>query len=183
MSISFTSIIEAVLFAHAGAMSKKRLASLLDISATELKNPLKQLHEDLENRGLALIETEDEVELRTSPDAASAVKKLRESELSRDLGKAGLETLALVMYKNGATRSEIDFIRGVNSTAALRSLLMRGLIERKEVENDRRKARYDITPEALAHLGISKVDALPRFAQFSSALADRGTLPEPESET
>ena len=71
MSISFPSIIEAVLFASGEAMPKKRLAALLDISADELKNPLKQLHAQLEERGLALVETEDEVELRTAPAAAS----------------------------------------------------------------------------------------------------------------
>lgn len=173
MALSLTSSIEAILFAHGGAMEKKQLAKIIDASASELADALSELHDQLKDRGVMIIETEDEVEMRTSPEAAGVVKKLRESELSRDLGKASLETLALIMYKKGATRSEIDFIRGVNSTAALRTLLLRGLVERSEVEGDRRKARYDVTPEALAHLGVHTLDALPRFGQFNAALNDR----------
>jgi segregation and condensation protein B len=173
MALSTSATIEALLFASGDAMPKKQLAKLIDIPIADLHEELKELHEALDGRGLALIETEDEVELRTTPEAASAVKKYRESELSRDLGKASLETLALIMYKDGATRSEVDFVRGVNSTAALRTLLLRGLISRSEDDTDRRKARYAITPEALAHLGLSKIKDLPRYAQFTAILNEK----------
>ena len=166
------SLIEAVLFAAGEPLKKKRLATLLEMEADDLKSALKALHAGLQGRGLALVETEDEVELRTAPAAATVVKKYRESELSRDLGKASLETLALVLYKKGATRSEIDFVRGVTSSAALRTLLLRGLVERTEDEADRRRARYQPTPEALAHLGVSTIASLPRYEQFTAALAE-----------
>jgi segregation and condensation protein B len=126
----------------------------------------------LAGRGLALVETEEELELRTAPDASGAVKKLRESELSRDLGKASLETLAMIVYRGGATRGEIDWVRGVNSGAAIRTLMLRGLIERTEDANDKRRARYQATVDALAHLGVSRREDLPRYAEFTATLAE-----------
>lgn len=171
MTLSLPATIEAVLFVHGEPMSKKQLSTVLGIPADMVAAGLRELGRSLEHRGLALVETDTEVELRTHADAAAIVKKLRESELSRDLGKASLETLAIILYQNGATRSEIDWVRGVNSTAALRSLLMRGLIEKNEDVTDRRRARYTPTVDALAHLGISNREDLPRYSELAGALA------------
>jgi segregation and condensation protein B len=170
--ISKAAALEAVLFAAGEPLSKKRLATLLDATPEELRDAAITLQKQLLERGLALIEAGEELELRTAPQTAPWVQKLRESELSRDLGKAGLETLAVILYKNGATRGEIDWIRGVNSTAALRSLTLRGLVERAEDANDRRRIRYTATTEALAHLGISSIANLPNHKEFSEALGN-----------
>ena len=77
---------------------------------------------------------------------------------SRDFGKASMETLAAIAYKSGSTRGEIDWVRGVNSSASLHTLLMRGLIEGREDEHDKRRIRYSLTTEALAHLGLSRIN-------------------------
>ena len=159
--------LEALLFASGEAVEKADLAELLSISPKELGMALEALKTALEGRGLALIDSGEEVELRTAPEASDILKKLRESELSRDLGKAGLETLAVVAYRAGSTRSEVDWVRGVNSSASIRTLLLRGLIEGREDPNDRRKIRYQLTTEALSHLGVSSLKELPRFAELS----------------
>ncbi|HEX5774778.1 MAG TPA: SMC-Scp complex subunit ScpB [Candidatus Paceibacterota bacterium] len=173
MALALSARLEAVLFASGEPLEKKRLAALLGVPSSELDEAATELESQLASRGLSLVATDAQFELRTHPEAAEAVKALRESELSRDLGKASLETLAMILYKGGATRGEIDFVRGVNSTAALRSLLMRGLIERTEDASDRRRARYLPTVEALAHLGVGKQEELPRYAEFSAALAEQ----------
>lgn len=160
--------LEALLFASGEPLEKKRLSALLGIKDSELTLALKALESRLEGHGLALIETATEIELRTAPEAASMVKKLRESELARDLGKASIETLAIIAYQAGATRGEIDWVRGVNSSASLRTLLMRGLIEGREDERDKRRVRYSITTEALAHLGIARAEDLPRYAELAT---------------
>jgi segregation and condensation protein B len=157
----------AILFASGEPIERKRLATLLDMKEEELKPVLETLAKLLKGSGVTLIETDNEVELRTAPEAVSFVKKLRESELSRDLGKASMETLAIVAYQKGATRGEIDWVRGVNSSASLRTLLLRGLIEGKEDERDKRRIRYSLTTEALAHLGLTCVENLPRYTELS----------------
>lgn len=165
---SIPAAIEAVLFTSGEPVEKKRLAALLGVSEEELARGIDELTAALVGRGLALVQTESEVELRTSPLVADIVKKLRESELARDLGKASLETLAVVAYQKGATRSEIDWVRGVNSSASLRTLLLRGLVEGREDQVDKRRVRYTLTTDALAHLGLSRAEDLPRFDELAT---------------
>jgi segregation and condensation protein B len=161
--------LHALLFAAGEPMEKKRLALLLGVKEDHVALVIKGLIDSLQGSGVMLIETDTEVELRTSSEAANIVKQLRESEFTRDLGKGSLETLAVVAYQGGATRGEIDWVRGVNSTASLRTLLMRGLIEGREDERDRRRMRYSLTTEALAHLGILHRDDLPRAEELRTA--------------
>ena len=161
----------ALLFAAGEPIEKKRLATLLGISPAELRAALDALGASLAVGGLALVETTEEVELRTGPEAAPLVKKLLEAERGRDLGKAGLETLAVIAYQGSATRSQIDWVRGVNSAASVRSLLLRGLVEGKEDPADKRRIRYALTTDALAHLGIGKLADLPRHDELSRETA------------
>jgi segregation and condensation protein B len=164
--------IEALLFASGEPLEKKRLAAHLGITAEDLRVALAALAEQLHGRGLTLVVTESAAELRTAPEAAELVKQLRESELSRDLGKASLETLAVVAYEDGATRGEIDWVRGVNSSASVRTLLLRGLIEGHEDPRDKRRIRYALTTDALAHLGLGSVHELPRYPELSRGAAE-----------
>ena len=68
---------------RADLLRKKQLAKLLDINDAELAVTLAILADSLTGRGIALVETATEAELRTAPDASAIVKKLRESELAR----------------------------------------------------------------------------------------------------
>ena len=172
--------IEALLFASGESMEKKAIAKVLKLSLEEVALALTGLTEQLAARGITVIETTDTAELRTSPEATDIIKALRAGELARDLGKAGLEVLAIVLYKGGSTRTEIDWVRGVNSSATVRSLLLRGLIEKVEDPEDRRRAKYRPTTEALAHLGLKKAEELPRYAELA-ALADAAAQPETET--
>lgn len=111
-----------------------------------------------------------EVELRTSPDAAECVEAVRKEELSRDIGKAGLETLAIVLYKGPSTRSQIDFIRGVNSSHILRMLTMRGFVRRIDNPDDERSYLYEPTTDLLAALGARKAEDVPEYAAIAEEL-------------
>ncbi len=158
----------ALLFAAGEPLTKKELVELLDISPKDLTSILSALRQSLTIGGLALVETGEEVEIRTSPEAAELVKKLYEAERARDLGKAGLETLAVIAYRPEVTRGQIDWVRGVNSSTSVRTLLVRGLIEGREDPKDRRRICYSLTTEALAHLGLSSVDELPRYTELAA---------------
>ena len=177
----------SLLFASGGPLEKKRLAALIGIEEPELARAVAALADWLRGSGVALVETETEAELRTAPEASAIVRALRENELARDLGKASLETLAIIAYQGGATRGEIDWVRGVSSSASLRTLLLRGLIEGKEDERDKRRMRYTLTTEALAHLGLASVAELPRRTELSSGAAaiieeeTAGSVPEDRS--
>lgn len=175
MSVSLVAKLEALLFQAGEPILKKRIAPLLKVTVDALGDTVDELNTSLSGRGLALIETPTTLELRTSPEVADVVKEYQESELSKDLGKATLETLAIILYKEGAARGDIDWIRGVNSSTALRSLLLRGLIVRSEHEGDKRKAFYNVTSEALAHLGIRNVKDLPRYGELMKSIEEHKT--------
>lgn len=170
MALTLDARLLAVLFAAGEALPKKRLLTLLEVEGGDLASATGALRDRLQGSGLALLETADELEVRTDAEASEDVKVLRESELSRDLGKASLETMAMILYRGGAARGEIDFVRGVNSAAAIRTLLLRGLIERIDDPSDKRRAKYLPTIDALAHLGVSKREDLPRFTEFTATL-------------
>ena len=94
---------------------------------------------------------------------SSLIEKLTKEELMKDLGKAGLETLSIILYQGPLPRAEIDYIRGVNSQFILRNMLIRGLIEKVENPADRRSFLYKPTMQLLAHLGLSSTSSLPDF--------------------
>ena len=87
---------------------------------------------------------------------------MKKEELSRELSKASLETLTIILYTDGVTRSEIDFIRGVNSSFILRNLSVRGLIEKSDAKEGRRNAYYP-TLDTLAYMGVTRREELPDF--------------------
>ena len=166
------SIIEAILFYKGEPVSTGELARLTGVNGTELEQALQTLAHKLDGRGLALLRAGDEVELRTSADAAVLLGKLRTEELTRDLGKAGSETLAIILYHGPVSRATVDYIRGVNSTFIIRSLLVRGLVERIPNESDQRSFLYQPTVELLAHLGVAKVEDLPNYRAIRDELAN-----------
>lgn len=158
--------IEGILFYAARPMTTVELAKATELPLAIVKEALQNLRSTLEGRGIALIETDEEVVLATAPSLAPSIEALRKEELRRDIGKAGAETLAIIAYLGSATRAQIDFIRGVNSTFILRNLMVRGLVERTEHASDKRSFAYKPTLELFAHLGITRREELPHYAEM-----------------
>ena len=163
MSLSLASQIEALLFWKAEPVSIKKLASLLGKSEEEIKAALIFLRGALSERGITLIQLENEVTLGTAKEASELIESLTKEELTKDLGKAGLETLSIILYQGPISRAEIDYIRGVNSQFILRNLLVRGLIERIDNPKDQRSFLYKPTLQLLSFIGISKIEDIPEF--------------------
>jgi segregation and condensation protein B len=157
--------IEAILFWKAEPVSIKKLASLLNVKAEEVKAGLVELENALRGRGVTLVQTDEDVMLGTAKELSPLIEQLTKDELTRDLGKAGLETLSIVLYQGPISRADIDYIRGVNSQFILRALLIRGLVERVDNPSDARSYLYKPTLDLLSNLGVSKISELPEFDQ------------------
>src|SRR5262249_35884275 len=85
---------------------------------------------------------------------------------------AVLETLAVVSYRQPVTRTQIEFIRGVNSDRALASLIQHGLVtEVGRASTIGRPALFGTTPEFLQQFGLSSLEALPRPELTDAELA------------
>ena len=126
------------------------------------------LRGSLNERGITLIQLEDEVTLGTSKEASELIESLTKEELTKDIGKAGLETLSIILYQGPISRAELDYIRGVNSQFILRNLLVRGLIEKIDNPKDQRSFLYKPTLQLLSFIGISKIEDIPDFQSVKS---------------
>lgn len=175
--------IEAILFWKAEPVPIKKLAQLLNASVEDTRAGLTALENALQGRGLALVSTDDEVMLGTAKEMSSLIEALTKDELTKDLGKAGLETISIVLYQGPISRADIDYIRGVNSQFILRALLIRGLIERVDNPEDARSFLYKPTLELLSHLGVSKITDLPEYEQVRAEIDALQKKPEEQTIT
>jgi len=169
--------IEAVLFFKGEPVTLKKLGEVLKVPPHELLEAISHLKENLKDRGIVLQEKENEYTLGTHMELAEMVENLQKEELNKDLSKATIETLSIVLYKNGATRSEIDYIRGVNSNFTLRALSVRGLVEKVTDPKDARRYIYKPTFELLSFMGVTEVNQLPDYeatlANLSNTIKDQ----------
>lgn len=155
--------IEAVLFYKNEPTEIKFLVKILDSEEKEVREALANLGHSLEKRGICLIQTDTEASLAASIETKEVIEKITKDEMSKDIGKAGLETLAIILYNGPITRREIDYIRGVNSTFILRNLNIRGLIEREADPSNKKTFKYRGSLDLLAHLGIKNIEELPQY--------------------
>lgn len=173
--------LEAILFYKNEPVSVKELSKILDCDEKRVQEAANKLEQSLTGRGITIIQTDTELALATSKESEFLIEKIAKDELSRDIGKAGLETLAIILYTGGVSRREIDYIRGVNSTFILRNLAMRGLVEREQDTKDGRGFRYKGSLNLLSHLGIKRASELPEFAAFKQKL-DEAKVGETEAD-
>jgi segregation and condensation protein B len=162
--------IEAILFYSGEPVSFKDLAKTLEVSVEEVSVSVENLRTNLQNRGVSVVIHDNTATLATASGYSDLIQKMIKEERERDLGKAGIETLSIIAYKGPVSKKEIEYIRGVNSQYALRSLLLRGLVEKKSVEGDDRMVGYIITTDALMYLGLTKVEDLPEYADIQKKL-------------
>jgi segregation and condensation protein B len=172
--------IEAILFWKGEPQSIKKLAASLGKKEEEILAGLEILKEKIKDRGVELVQKNDEVMLGTSSKLSHIIERLTKEELVRDLGRAGLETISIIAYKGPISRAEIDYIRGVQSTFILRNLQIRGLVERIENEKDKRSFLYRPTFELLQFLGVSKVEDLPEYEKVQAEFSQNLTEKKPE---
>ena len=162
--------IEAILFWKGEPISRKRLGEVLKVGNTEINEGVEKLKENLKERGVVLIEKGEEVMLGTAPELSKLFEDLQKEELNKDLSKASLEALSIILYKNGVNRSEIDYIRGVNSSFTLRALSVRGLIERSLDAKDNRRYIYKPSFELLSFMGVKSIEELPDYSEVSNSI-------------
>ncbi len=163
--------IEAILFFRGENVSIKNIAKILEKTPAEIEQGIEMLKKRLEAGALTIVTKDDEIMLATRAEVAPLIEGLVKEEINRDLGKAGLETLSIVLYKGPIARREIDYIRGVNSQFILRNLLVRGLVEKIVDEKGERRFLYRPTFELLQMLSISNISELPEYEKVQEELA------------
>lgn len=156
-----------ILFYKAAPVKKATLGRILTAEPEVINQAIEAADNLLAAGPFRLIVTESELELVTAPALAPLIESIRKDELKRDIGKAGAETLAVILYRGPIARAEIDRIRGVNSSFILRNLLVRGLIER---QTEKGRSTFMVTTALLAQLGLTDRRQLPDWAAVMDKL-------------
>lgn len=158
------SVLEAALFASAEPLPLNRLTRVLGAwSRKQVVAALAELGErqERETSGLRVVETAGGYQLRSSAEYAPWVRKFFVEKPPR-LSRAVLETLAVVAYRQPATRGEVEAVRGVNCDAVLGTLTARGLIEvNGRRPSPGRPVEYGTTQGFLELFSLKNLDELP----------------------
>lgn len=168
--MSLETQIEGILFYKTNPVSKESLATLLHVPIQDIERAIENLRTQLFGHALQLVTTDTMVQMTLIPDVTSLIEILKKDELRADIGKAGAETLSIILYRGPCSRVVVDKIRGVNSTYIIRDLLIRGLIEKRGHPTDSRSSLYAVTPELLNHMGLTSKETLPEFQSIMDAL-------------
>ncbi len=159
----------ALLFTSGEGITFARLEQALGVTRAVLDDITVRAVPLLSALGLQLAIGPTKISVATSTDVSEVVRTFVGEELKSNLSRTALETITIVLYKGPVSRSAIDYIRGVNSTYALQSLLARGLIERRVNPKDARSYVYTVSEEFLRYLGIMHPSELPAFESLSTA--------------
>ncbi|MBI4084898.1 MAG: SMC-Scp complex subunit ScpB [Candidatus Liptonbacteria bacterium] len=165
--------LEALLFIHGEALSKKKAAKLLELDKENFDSLLSEMEKrlDSESRGLVIIKDEEKIQLGTKPAFAKLLENFVKEELSEDLTPATLEVLSIIAYLGPVSRAEIDYRRGVNSSFTVRNLMLRGLIERFSDPERPVSFLYRPTFEFFKHIGVKNREELPDFRKLKESLS------------
>jgi segregation and condensation protein B len=173
-------VLEALLFASDAPVPLATLVEVLDgppaADVTELLAELKLEYESTE-RGVALGEIAGGYQILSRKECAPWIDRMLRVRRKTRLSRAGLETLAIVAYKQPITKVEIDSIRGVDSSGSLHTLLERNLVLiRGRSKAVGRPLLYGTTPEFLSYMGVNDLDDLPELKELGSVLEERERL-------
>ena len=172
-SAELKAVVEALIFASPEPITARTLFKLLaDEPKEDITAAVQALRAEYDQRpGLQFVEVAGGYQIVTRPELHEWVRRLFHERSSQKLTVQGLETLAVIAYKQPVTALEISDIRGVNTSGVLSTLLERHLIKivgRKNVVG--RPFLYATTREFLIRFGLNDLGDLPKVEDMAEAL-------------
>jgi len=178
IDINLKHIVESILFASEEELSLKQIKDLLDASRVpatlrEIEGAIVSLNEEYHSAGSAfeIVSIAGGYQFATRKEYSEYVGKMRIESQRKKLSQSALETLSIIAYKQPISRSEIEFIRGVNVDYIVNSLLERDLIMIKgRATTPGRPILYGTTKNFLKIIGLESIDDLPRLREINEIL-------------
>ena len=168
--------VEAILFAAEEPLDIESIKMRMTIKSN-VANILESLEKQYKNRGINLICISNKWSFRTAANLSKLMNLQKSTQ--KKLSKAAIETLAIIVYHQPVTRSEVEEIRGVAfATGTMEILLELNWVRpsgRKDVPG--KPIQYVTTDEFLSHFNLQKLSDLPNVEELSSAgLIDTGNI-------
>ena len=168
----YKAALEAVLFAVAEPISTDRLAELLEIEPQVVERLCEHLRDEYaeSSHGIQLLCLEGDWQFATKPVFGDYVKAALDRRRNVPLSSAALEVLAIIAYNQPVTRAFVEQIRGVDSSSAVNSLVVRDLVEEAgRLELPGRPIAYRTTANFLRCFGLQSLDELPDITAAAQA--------------
>ena len=160
--------IEAILFAASEPLDVETIEKRIQTSIN-LKKILENLKETYKKRGINLVCIKNKWSFRTAEDLSKLMALQKSTQ--KKLSKATVETLAIIVYHQPVTRSEIEEIIGVSfASNTLEILLELDWVRpsgRKDVPG--KPIQYATTENFLNHFNIQRLSDLPTIEELGSA--------------
>ncbi|MEZ8219865.1 segregation and condensation protein B [Candidatus Fervidibacteria bacterium JGI MDM2 JNZ-1-D12] len=164
--------LECVLFMATKPLPLEEVARILQVPLDEALMLLNELAVEYERRsGLAIVEVAGGWRMVTRPEFAPYIARLHPPQRIR-LSRGSLEVLAIIAYHQPITRPEIEQLRGVDSSAAIQSLLEHGLIQVVGYKETVGRPRlYATTQKFLELFGLRSLEELPPLREWQEQAA------------
>ena len=172
--------VEAILYVAGEPVEEEAIRMALGVTPMEIQDALEALSSayEFDRRGIRLLRFGRSVQLSTRPEYAPYVERLLQPVQRQNLSQAAMETLAVIAYRQPATRGDVEAVRGVKCDYSVQSLLGKGLIEEAGKRDTLGRPTLFVTTDLfLRHFGIASLEELPQI-DFSAATE----APEDEAE-
>ncbi|MGB2869164.1 MAG: SMC-Scp complex subunit ScpB [Bacteroidota bacterium] len=178
------SLIEALIFAAQEPLTPKQMKAIYEgdrrestrtIETETIREIVAELNEEYEKTGKAyrIVPIAEGYQFATLSQYAEWIGKLYKEQGRRKLSQSGIETLAIVAYKQPVTKGEVEAIRGVNCDYVLKTLLEKELVTvTGRAETVGRPLLYGTTREFLQHFGLNEITDLPRPREIEEILGE-----------
>jgi segregation and condensation protein B len=163
--------LESIIFiAGEDGISVATIATALNQPEEGIANMIVELQSLCESssRPYSVISIKGSVSFVTKPKYSSVISSVRVQVEKQPLTKSHIEVLSILMYNGPTTKIDIDAYRGVNSGQALRSLSLRGMVEKAGTSHG--SAIYQASSDVLHMLGITAREELPQFQHLQDQL-------------
>jgi segregation and condensation protein B len=156
-------IIEGILFISGNPINIAEIAETLNITSEQVLECVRQLKHNYDKpyHGLMVSRVGQRIRLTTKPEIFPYIEAIFKPKIKSQLSKAALETLAIIMFKQPVTRTEIETIRGVNVERALSTLQEKNLIcEIGRMNIPGRPILYATTEQCMDYFGLESIEEI-----------------------
>ena len=162
-------VIEAILFSAGRVVKIRELMALLEVNSDEIISSIAELEKEYAEvgRGFEIVRLEDGYQLASKKEYHEYIYPLLSKNAKPTLSQATLEVLSIIAYNSRATKTDVDTIRGVDSSASLYRLLEYNLIEQAgKADLPGKPMTYKVTDEFLKMFGLNSIKDLPKLPKY-----------------